>query len=126
MLDFNKIFKRSISGGDRQNKQENTSLHEQSALVRSLIEEYKILSEYHRFYLNLLLIPMLLRFCTMHAKAIILNNSSGDIVQAMQNWNDELNEIMEKKMKDLTKKGNGNNFSDNVNTTMGVCTSYIK
>ncbi len=56
----------------------------------------------------------------MHAKAIILNNSSGDIVQAMQNWNDELNEIMEKKMKDLAKKGNGNNFSDNVNTTMGA------
>ena len=56
----------------------------------------------------------------MHAKAIILNNSSGDIVQAMQNWNDELNEIMEKKMKDLAKKGNGNNFSDNINTTMGA------
>jgi len=38
----------------------------------------------------------------------------------MQNWNDELNEIMEKKMKDLTKKSNGNNFSDNNNTTMGA------
>ena len=63
---------------------------------------------------------MLLRFCTRHAKAIILNNSLGDIVQAMQNWNDELNEIMEKKMKDLAKKGNGNNFSDNINTTMGA------
>ena len=56
----------------------------------------------------------------MHAKAIIFNNSLGDIIQAMQNWNDELNEIMEKKMKDLTKKGNGNNFSDNINTTMGA------
>lgn len=56
----------------------------------------------------------------MHAKAIILNNSLGDIIQAMQNWNDELNEIMEKKMKDLAKKGNGNNFSDNINTTMGA------
>ena len=56
----------------------------------------------------------------MHAKAIILNNSLGDIIQAMQNWNDELNEIMEKKMKDLTKKSNGNNFSDNNNTTMGA------
>lgn len=38
----------------------------------------------------------------------------------MQNWNDELNEIMEKKMKDLAKKSNGNNFSDNNNTTMGA------
>jgi thioredoxin 1 len=56
----------------------------------------------------------------MHAKAIIFNNSLGDIIEAMQNWNDELNEIMEKKMKDLTKKGNGNNFSDNINTTMGA------
>jgi len=56
----------------------------------------------------------------MHAKAIILNNSLGDIIQAMQNWNDELNEIMEKKMKDLAKKSNGNNFSDNNNTTMGA------
>jgi thioredoxin 1 len=56
----------------------------------------------------------------MHAKAIILNNSLGDIIQAMQNWNDELNEIMEKKMKDLAKKGNGNNSSDNINTTMGT------
>jgi len=56
----------------------------------------------------------------MHAKAIILNNSLGDIIQAMQNWNDELNEIMEKKMKDLSKKGNGNNSSDNINTTMGT------
>jgi thioredoxin 1 len=56
----------------------------------------------------------------MHAKAIIFNNSLGDIIQAMQNWNDELNEIMEKKMKDLTKKGNGNNFSDNIKTTMGA------
>ena len=56
----------------------------------------------------------------MHAKAIILNNSLGDIIQAMQNWNDELNEIMEKKMKDLAKKGNGNDFSDNINTTMGA------
>jgi thioredoxin 1 len=56
----------------------------------------------------------------MHAKAIILNNSLGDIIQAMQNWNDELNEIMEKKMKDLAKKSNGNNFSDNNNTTMGT------
>jgi thioredoxin 1 len=56
----------------------------------------------------------------VHAKAIIFNNSLGDIIQAMQNWNDELNEIMEKKMKDLTKKGNGNNFSDNMNTTMGA------
>jgi thioredoxin 1 len=37
----------------------------------------------------------------------------------MQNWNDELNEIMEKKMKDLAKKSNGNNFSNN-NTTMGA------
>ena len=45
LSDFNKIFKRSISGGDRQNKQENTSLHEQSALVRSLIEEYTVLSD---------------------------------------------------------------------------------
>lgn len=54
----------------------------------------------------------------MHAKAIILNNSLGDIIQAMQNWNDELNEIMDKKMKDLAKKGNGNSFSDNINTTM--------
>ena len=56
----------------------------------------------------------------MHAKAIILNNSLGDIIEAMQNWNDELNEIMEKKMKDLAKKSNGNNFSDNNNTTMGA------
>jgi len=56
----------------------------------------------------------------MHAKAIILNNSLGDIIQAMQNWNDELNEIMEKKMKDLTKKSNGNNFPDNNNTAMGA------
>jgi thioredoxin 1 len=56
----------------------------------------------------------------MHAKAIILNNSLGDIIQAMQNWNDELNEIMEKKMKDLAKKSNGNNFSNNNNTTMGA------
>jgi len=56
----------------------------------------------------------------MHAKAIILNNSLGDIIQAMQNWNDELNEIMEKKMKDLTKKSNGNNFTDNNNTAMGA------
>jgi thioredoxin 1 len=56
----------------------------------------------------------------LHAKAIILNNSLGDIIQAMQNWNDELNEIMEKKMKDLAKKGNGNDFSDNINTTMGA------
>jgi thioredoxin 1 len=56
----------------------------------------------------------------MHAKAIIFNNSLGDIIQAMQNWNDELNEIMEKKMKDLAKKGNGNNSSDNINTTMGT------
>lgn len=56
----------------------------------------------------------------MHAKAIIFNNSLGDIIQAMQNWNDELNEIMEKKMKDLAKKGNGNSFSDNINTTMGA------
>ena len=56
----------------------------------------------------------------MHAKAIILNNSLGDIIQAMQNWNDELNEIMQKKMKDLAKKGNGNDFSDNINTTMGT------
>jgi thioredoxin 1 len=38
----------------------------------------------------------------------------------MQNWNDELNEIMEKKMKDLAKKSNGNNFSNNNNTTMGA------
>ena len=45
LSDFNKIFKRSISGGDRQNRQENTSLHEQSALVRSLIEEYTVLSD---------------------------------------------------------------------------------
>jgi thioredoxin 1 len=56
----------------------------------------------------------------MHAKAIILNNSLGDIIEAMQNWNDELNEIMEKKMKDLAKKSNGNNFSNNNNTTMGA------
>jgi thioredoxin 1 len=56
----------------------------------------------------------------MHAKAIILNNSLDDIIQAMQNWNDELNEIMEKKMKDLAKKSNGNNFSNNNNTTMGA------
>jgi thioredoxin len=56
----------------------------------------------------------------MHAKAIILNNSLGDIIEAMQNWNDELNEIIEKKMKDLAKKSNGNNFSDNNNTTMGA------
>jgi thioredoxin len=56
----------------------------------------------------------------LHAKAIILNNSLGNIIHAMQNWNDELNEIMEKKMKDLAKKGNGNNFSDNINTTMGA------
>lgn len=56
----------------------------------------------------------------MHAKAIILNNSSDDIIEAMQNWNDELNEIMEKKMKDLTKKSNGNNFPDNNNTAMGA------
>ena len=56
----------------------------------------------------------------MHAKAIILNNSLGDIIQAMQNWNDELNEIMEKKMKDLAKKSNGNNFPDNNNTAMGA------
>ena len=56
----------------------------------------------------------------MHAKAIILNNSLGDIIQAMQNWNDELNEIMEKKMKDLAKKGNGDNFSESINTTMGA------
>ena len=56
----------------------------------------------------------------MHAKAIILNNSSDDIIEAMQNWNDELNEIMEKKMKDLAKKSNGNNFSNNNNTTMGA------
>ena len=38
----------------------------------------------------------------------------------MQNWNNELNEIMEKKMKDLTKKSNGNNFPDNNNTAMGA------
>jgi len=38
----------------------------------------------------------------------------------MQNWNNELNEIMEKKMKDLAKKSNGNNFSNNNNTTMGA------
>jgi thioredoxin 1 len=38
----------------------------------------------------------------------------------MQNWNDELNDIMEKKMKDLAKKSNGNNFSNNNNTTMGA------
>ena len=56
----------------------------------------------------------------MHAKAIILNNSLDDIIQAMQNWNDELNEIMEKKMKDLAKKSNGNIFSNNNNTTMGA------
>jgi thioredoxin len=31
-----------------------------------------------------------------------------------------LNEIMEKKMKDLAKKSNGNNFSNNNNTTMGA------
>ena len=44
----------------------------------------------------------------MHAKAIILNNGLGDIVYAMQNWDNELDEIMAKKMKDLTKQGNGN------------------
>src|SRR5690349_15917934 len=38
----------------------------------------------------------------------------------MQNWNDELNDIMEKKMKDLAKKDNGKRFSDNINTTMGA------
>ena len=55
----------------------------------------------------------------MHAKAIILNNGLGDIVYAMQNWDNELDEIMAKKMKDLTKQGNGNSFSDTSNVMMG-------
>jgi thioredoxin len=56
----------------------------------------------------------------MHAKAIILNNGLGDIVYAMQNWDNELDEIMAKKMKDLTKQGNGNSFSDTSNVMMGA------
>jgi thioredoxin 1 len=55
---------------------------------------------------------MLLRFCTSRAKATILNNGKGVNLYAMQNWDNELNEIMEKKMRDLAKQGNGSSISD--------------
>lgn len=38
----------------------------------------------------------------------------------MQNWDDELNQIMAKKMKDLAKQGASNSFSDNGNVVMGA------
>jgi thioredoxin len=38
----------------------------------------------------------------------------------MQNWDDELNQIMAKKMKDLAKQGVSNSFSDNGNVVMGA------
>jgi thioredoxin 1 len=38
----------------------------------------------------------------------------------MQNWDDELNQIMAKKMKDLAKQGGSNSFSDNGNVVMGA------
>ena len=38
----------------------------------------------------------------------------------MQNWDDESNQIMAKKMKDLAKQGVSNSFSDNGNVVMGA------
>lgn len=38
----------------------------------------------------------------------------------MQNWDDELNQIMAKKMKDLAKQGVSNSFSDNGNVVVGA------
>jgi thioredoxin 1 len=54
---------------------------------------------------------MLLRFCTSRAKATILNNGKDDNLNVMQNWDNELNEIMEKKMKDLARQGNSSSIS---------------
>ena len=65
-----------------------------------------------------MLASILLRFCTIHAKAIILNNGLDDNVYEMQNWDNELNEIMARKMKDLANQGNGTSFSDNSNVMM--------
>jgi len=96
-------------------------LHEQSALVNSLIEEYIALSD-TMGYAKLVSLSILLRFCTIHAKATILNNGFGGILHAMQNWDNELNEIMAKKMQDLAKQGSGNSFSDNSRAIMDVTT----
>ena len=56
---------------------------------------------------------ILLRFCTSRAKAITLNNGKGDNLYTMQNWDNELNEIMEKKMRDLARQGNGTSIDSN-------------
>jgi thioredoxin 1 len=84
--------------------------------VRSFTEENKALSE--TMIHCILSMSILLRFCTNHAKAIILNNGISDNLYTMQNWDNELNEIMEKKMKDLANQGNGSSFSDNNRVTM--------